>query len=139
VEPGVAGRLDQRQLELERLPAVARVALEHDPTYTWSPLDFELALIEATGNSWLYEVEVMLRDAWVSLSGGLLSDVGRHWEWLNEHRAMLSSMKSRNLAQVQRLVMAHLSLERFEEDLKSRGSRAKSGKRARATKGRTAT
>jgi GntR family transcriptional repressor for pyruvate dehydrogenase complex len=124
---------------LQRLVDAQAEALENDADYEWQPLEFELAMVEITGNTWLYEVEVMLRDAWLSLSGGLLSDVGRHWEWLNEHRAMLSSMRSRNLAQVQRLVMAHLSLERFEEDLKSRGSRAKSGKRARATKGRTAT
>lgn len=97
--------------------------LERDPTYTWQPLDFELALIEATGNTWLYDVEVMLRDAWQSLSGGLRASVGRHSEWLAEHRAILASVRSRNVTQAQRLVMAHVSLERFEEDLRTSGRR----------------
>jgi GntR family transcriptional repressor for pyruvate dehydrogenase complex len=93
--------------------------LARDPGYAWEPLDFELALIEATGNTWLYEVEVMLRDAWRSLSGGLRASVSRHSEWLAEHRAILASIRSRNVTQAQRLVMAHVSLERFEEDLRS--------------------
>ena len=102
--------------------------IEKDPTYTWQPLDFELALIEATGNTWLYDVEVMLRDAWQSLSGGLRASVGRHSEWLAEHRAILASIRSRNVTQAQRLVMAHVSLERFEEDLRAaRGAGAKTG------------
>jgi len=108
--------------DLDRLQALVDEhahAIEHDPTYTWSPLDFELALIEATGNSWLYEVEVMLRDAWLSLSGGLRASVGRHSEWLSEHRAILASVRSRNATQAQRLVLAHVSLERFEEDLRA--------------------
>jgi GntR family transcriptional repressor for pyruvate dehydrogenase complex len=108
--------------DLDRLQALidehAR-ALEDDSTYAWSPLDFELALIEATGNTWLYEVEVMLRDAWLSLSGGLRASVSRHSEWLAEHRAILASIRSRNVLQAQRLVMAHVSLERFEEDLRA--------------------
>lgn len=108
--------------DLDRLEALidehAR-ALEHDASYAWSPLDFELALIEATGNTWLYEVEVMLRDAWLSLSGGLRASVSRHSEWLAEHRAILASIRSRNVTQAQRLVMAHVSLERFEEDLRA--------------------
>jgi GntR family transcriptional repressor for pyruvate dehydrogenase complex len=93
--------------------------LQRDPPQTWEPLAFELAVVELTGNSWLYDVEVMLRDAWLELSGGLRASVGRHDEWLSEHRAILASMRSRNVAQVQRLVLAHLSLERFEEDLQS--------------------
>jgi GntR family transcriptional regulator, transcriptional repressor for pyruvate dehydrogenase complex len=109
--------------------------LETDPTYVWEPLAFELALVEASGNSWLYEVEVMLRDAWRSLSRDIRSSVGRHWEWHNEHRAILASVRSGNAAQVQRLVIAHLALERFEEDLQSRGRR---GKR-RTTAARTST
>jgi GntR family transcriptional repressor for pyruvate dehydrogenase complex len=104
--------------------------LEKDPTYTWQPLGFELALIEATGNTWLYDVEVMLRDAWQSLSGGLRASVGRHSEWLAEHRAILASIRSRNVTQAQRLVMAHVSLERFEEDLRAaRGAGAKTTSR----------
>jgi GntR family transcriptional repressor for pyruvate dehydrogenase complex len=93
-------------------------------------LAFELAVVETTGNSWLYGVEVMLRDAWRSLSGDLRDSVRHHDEWLSEHRAILASMRSRNVAQVQRLVIAHLSLERFEDDLKSRG---KGGTRRHAT------
>lgn len=108
--------------DLERLEAMiddhAR-ALEADSSYTWPPLDFEIALIEATGNTWLYQVELMLRDAWLSLSGGLRASVSRHSEWLAEHRAILASVRSRNAAQAQRLVMAHVGLERFEEDLRA--------------------
>ncbi len=108
--------------DLDRLQALidehAR-ALAEDSTYAWSPLDFELALIEATGNTWLYEVEVMLRDAWLSLSGGLRASVSRHSEWLAEHQAILASVRSRNVTQAQRLVMAHVSLERFEEDVRA--------------------
>lgn len=104
--------------------------LKEDPAYVWEPLAFELAIVEATGNSWLYDVEVLLRDSWLSLSGGLRASVGRHWEWHHEHRAILASIQSGNVTQVQRLVMAHLSVERFEEDLQSRGTR---GKRRSAT------
>jgi GntR family transcriptional regulator, transcriptional repressor for pyruvate dehydrogenase complex len=103
--------------------------MEQDSEYTWTPLAFELALIEATGNSWLYDVEIMLRDAWLSLSGGLRASVGRHAEWLSEHRAILASIRSRNVSQAQRLVMAHLSLERFEEDLRSPGKARPKGRK----------
>jgi GntR family transcriptional repressor for pyruvate dehydrogenase complex len=85
----------------------------------WEPLAFELAVAEMSGNSWLSEVEFMLRDAWLTLSVGLLETVGRHQEWLAEHRAILASMRARNVLQAERLLVAHLSLERFEEDLKS--------------------
>ena len=108
--------------DLDRLQALidehAR-ALADDSAYAWSPLDFELALIEATGNTWLYDVEVMLRDAWLSLSGGLRASVSRHSEWLAEHQAILASVRSGNATQAQRLVLAHVSLERFEEDLRA--------------------
>ena len=93
--------------------------LEQDPNFTWEPLGFELAVTEISGNTWLHDVELMLRDAWLSLSAGLRTTVGRHQEWLTEHRAIVASMRSRNVVQAQRLVMAHLSLERFEEDLES--------------------
>lgn len=108
--------LDQLEVMLNDLEA----QLEADESFAWEPLAFELALVEITGNSWLYEVETNLRDAWLSLSGGLRSSVGRYREWLSEHRAILASIRSRNVAQVQRLVMAHLSVERFEDDLRSR-------------------
>ena len=113
---------------LERLVEGHARRLKADPGFTWSPLDFELALIEATGNTWLYEIELMLRDAWLSLSGGLRASVGRHAEWLAEHRAILASIRSRNVSQAQRLVMAHLNLERFEDDLRAarRGRRGSS-------------
>ncbi|HKN97681.1 MAG TPA: GntR family transcriptional regulator [Pseudonocardiaceae bacterium] len=94
--------------------------LEADPDHEWEPLAFELALVELTGNGWLHDIEVMLRDAWLELSGGLRSSVGRHREWLSEHHAILASVRSRNAAQAQRLVIAHLNLERFEHDLRSR-------------------
>ncbi|TDC16597.1 FadR family transcriptional regulator [Actinomadura bangladeshensis] len=93
--------------------------LRIDPDFAWEPLGFELAVVEISGNTWLYEVELMLRDSWLALSTGLRASVGRHEEWLTEHRAIVASMRSRNLVQAQRLVMAHLNLERFEEDLAS--------------------
>ena len=111
--------------------------LRTDPDYTWEPLAFELAVVETTGNTWLYDVEAMLRDAWLSLSEGLLSSIGRHREWLTEHRAILASMRSRNVAQVQRLVIAHVSLQRFEDDMRASGASRRRSRAARATTGRT--
>lgn len=96
--------------------------LNEDLSFTWEPLGFELAVASMSGNTWLHEIEERLRDAWVRLSSGLRATVGRHAEWHAEHRAILASMRTRNVAQAQRLVMAHLSLERFEEDL-AKGSR----------------
>jgi GntR family transcriptional repressor for pyruvate dehydrogenase complex len=96
-----------------------QASMAEDPDFAWEPLGFELAVVEITGNSWLHEVELLLRDSWLALSSGLRASVGRHEEWLAEHRAILASMRSRNVTQVQRLVMAHLSLERFEDDLEA--------------------
>jgi GntR family transcriptional repressor for pyruvate dehydrogenase complex len=104
---------------LERLLDAQARHVESDGDYAWEPLAFELAIVEITGNSWLYEIELMLRDAWRALSLDLRASVGRYAEWHSEHRAILASMRSRNVAQVQRLVAVHLSLERFEEDLRS--------------------
>lgn len=109
--------------DLDRLEALVdrHEQAVHDGDQTpWEPLTFELALIEMTGNTWLYELELRLREAWLSLSGGLRSSIGRHQEWAAEHRAILASLRSRNVSQAQRLVMAHVSLERFEEDLEAR-------------------
>jgi GntR family transcriptional repressor for pyruvate dehydrogenase complex len=111
--------------------------IRDDPDFVWEPLGFELAVVEISGNSWLYDVELMLRDSWLALSTGLRATVGRHKEWLTEHRAIVASMRSRNVTQAQRLVMAHLSLERFEEDLESRSSAPKN--KSRKTSGRRAT
>lgn len=94
--------------------------LNEDPSFTWEPLGFELLVASMSGNTWLYEIEERLRDAWVRLSSGLKTTVGRHVEWHTEHRAILASMRTGNVAQAQRLVMAHLSLERFENDLAKR-------------------
>jgi GntR family transcriptional repressor for pyruvate dehydrogenase complex len=109
--------------DLDRLEALVDdhelALLNGDPT-PWEPLTFELALIEMTGNTWLYELELRLREAWQSLSQGLISSIGRHQEWAAEHRAILACLRSRNVTQAQRLVMAHVSLERFEEDLEAR-------------------
>jgi GntR family transcriptional repressor for pyruvate dehydrogenase complex len=99
--------------------------LAENPNFSWEPLGFEMAIVELTANSWLYDVESMLREAWVGLSSGLRTSVGRHHEWQSEHRAILASMRSRNVTQAQRMVMAHLSLERFEEDMERRANRLK--------------
>jgi GntR family transcriptional repressor for pyruvate dehydrogenase complex len=92
--------------------------VQRDPGYSWEPLAFELAIIEVTGNTWLYEVELQLREAWLSLSRGLRASVARYGEWVSEHQAIMASLRSRNALQAQRLVMAHVSFERFEEDLR---------------------
>lgn len=110
---------DQDLLGLQQFLEIQERQFIENPDFTWEPLGFELAVIELSGNSWLYEVELMLREAWLSLSTGLRTRVGRHEEWLSEHHAIVASMRSRNVTQAQRLVMAHLSLERFEEDIES--------------------
>jgi GntR family transcriptional regulator, transcriptional repressor for pyruvate dehydrogenase complex len=103
---GLENFLDDQERELAK-----------NPDFSWEPLGFEIAIVELTANSWLYDVELMLRDAWRGLSSGLRTTVGRHHEWQSEHRAILASMRSRNATQAQRLVIAHLSFERFEEDI----------------------
>lgn len=91
--------------------------LARDPDFSWEPLAFELAIVEMTGNTWLYDVEQELAKAWRALSKDLRNSIGRHREWHAEHDAILASIRSGNVAQAQRLVLAHLSLERFEQDL----------------------
>ncbi|HKN95485.1 MAG TPA: GntR family transcriptional regulator [Pseudonocardiaceae bacterium] len=93
--------------------------------YDWEPLAFELAVVELTGNSWLYDIEVKLAEAWRSLSGDLRATIGRHHEWHAEHNAILASIRNGNVTQAQRLVMAHLSLDRVEEDLAAQAKPAR--------------
>jgi GntR family transcriptional repressor for pyruvate dehydrogenase complex len=123
--------------DLDRLQQMVDEQARHvngDPDYSWEPLAFELALIEVTGNTWLYEVELQLREAWLSLSRGLLASVARHGEWVSEHQAIMASLRSRNALQAQRLVMAHVSFERFEEDLHApRPAKGRAPRRRRAT------
>lgn len=126
---------DDDLASLQRMLDEQESQMSQDPDFTWEPLGFELAVVELSGNSWLYDVELMLRESWLALSSGLRSSVGRHEEWHTEHRAIVASMRSRNVVQAQRLVMAHLSLERFEEDLASPVPKSKS----RKTPGRQAT
>lgn len=102
----------------------------------WEPLGFELAVVEVTGNTWLYEVETQLRDAWLSLSRGMRGSIARYEEWLNEHRAIVASIRARNPIQAQRLVMVHLSLERLEGDLRSTAEKTARRTRTREMKGR---
>jgi len=125
---------DEDLLGLQRFLDEQERQLAVDPNFTWEPLGFELLVVELSSNGWLYEIELMLRDAWLSLSTGLRTSVGRHTEWLAEHRAIVASMRSRNVTQAQRLVMAHLSLERFEDDLASVKSSPRTKPR-RPTKG----
>jgi len=114
---------------LQRLVDQQARRVQRDPGYAWEPLAFELALIEVTGNTWLYEVELQLREAWLSLSRGLRASVARYGEWVSEHQAIMASLRSRNALQAQRLVMAHVSLERFEEDLQA-APRRRRGRKA---------
>ena len=116
---------DEDLLGLEQFLDDQERELADNPNFVWEPLGFEMAIVELTANSWLYEVESMLRDAWVGLSSGLRTSVGRHHEWQSEHRAIVASMRSRNVTQARRLVIAHLSLERFEEDLEKRSDHHK--------------
>ena len=125
---------DEDLLGLQRFLDEQERQFAVDPNFTWEPLGFELLVVELSSNGWLYEIELMLRDAWLSLSTGLRTSVGRHAEWLAEHRAIVASMRSRNVTQAQRLVMAHLSLERFEDDLASIKTNPRS-KLRRPTKG----
>jgi GntR family transcriptional repressor for pyruvate dehydrogenase complex len=104
---------------LQRLVDEQARRVAGEPGYSWEPLAFELAMIEVTGNTWLYEVELQLREAWLSLSRGLRASVARYAEWVSEHQAIMASLRSRNALQAQRLVMAHVSFERFEEDLRA--------------------
>lgn len=121
--------------QLERMLDEQEAAMRADPDYAWEPLSFETMLCEITGNTWLYDLEVMLRESWLTLSGGLRSSVSRHWEWFSEHRAILASIRSRNVPQVQRMVVAHLSLERFEEDLNQRNTTTSKNNRNGQRKG----
>ncbi|TEA78762.1 FadR/GntR family transcriptional regulator [Allopusillimonas ginsengisoli] len=129
IEIAVVNAVVQRASEedfdrLEQLLDQQAEEMTKNPSYAWEPLEFELALIEITGNTWLYEVELMLQDAWRSLSGGLKASVGRYAEWHSEHRAILASLRSRNVTQAQRLVMAHVSFDRFEADLQAPRTRS---------------
>lgn len=117
VTAAVQRATDEDLASLQQMLEQQGTRLADDPDFVWEPLEFELAIVEMGGNSWLYDIELMLRDAWQTLSSGLRASVGRHTEWHAEHRAILASMRSRNITQAQRLVMAHLSLERFEQDL----------------------
>jgi GntR family transcriptional repressor for pyruvate dehydrogenase complex len=128
---------DEDLASLQRMLDEQEERLAVDPNFVWEPLGFELAVVEISGNSWLYDVESLLRDSWLALSSGLRASVGRHGEWLSEHRAIVASMRSRNVAQAQRLVMAHLNLERFEEDLASLATARKT--KSRKSSGRSAT
>ena len=106
--------------DLARLQAVLdqqAIDLAGARAYDWEPLAFELAVVEMTGNTWLYDIEVKLAEAWRHLSGDLRATIGRHHEWHAEHNAILASIRNGNVAQAQRLVIAHLSLDRVEEDL----------------------
>lgn len=127
VSAAVIRATDEDFDRLEEIINEHEAALKQDAGFAWEPLTFELALAEISGNSWLFEIESKLRDAWRDLSGGLRSSVGRHGEWNSEHRAILASLRSRNVIQAQRLVTSHVSLERFEEDLQQR-QRARSPK-----------
>jgi GntR family transcriptional repressor for pyruvate dehydrogenase complex len=120
------GRLEQFLDEQERL-------MESAPGARWRPLGFELGVVEIAGNPVLAQFEQLLAELWESLSPGLLVSVGHYREWMSEHRAILASLRSGNAAQARRLVIAHVAVERFEQDFPSRADRG------RATAGRKGT
>lgn len=95
-------------------------AVERSPDFAWRPLGFELAVVEIAANPLFVEFEQVLADHWKALSPSLLLSVGHYREWFAEHRAILASMRSRNVAQVRRLVTAHVHADRFEQDIRSR-------------------
>jgi GntR family transcriptional repressor for pyruvate dehydrogenase complex len=105
---------------LEQFLDGQEAAVERNPELAWEPLGFELQLAEIAGNPVLLEIEQLLAELWRSLSPGILYTVGHYREWLTEHRAILASMRSRNAMQVQRLVLAHVNVDRFERDLQQR-------------------
>ena len=109
-------RLEQLTDEQER--AFARGIEE-----TWEPLAFEVAVAEIAGNPILREFEQMLGKLWKALSPQLIVTEAHGREWFAEHRAIIASMRSRNLAQVRRLVLAHVNVERFEHDPAPAGDR----------------
>lgn len=96
---------------LEELLDDYESALTADVCFAWKPLTFELALIEMTGNPWLYEFELDIRASWMSLSPSRRAIFARHHDWLSEHRAILASLRSRDVAQVQRLVIGHVGFQ----------------------------
>ena len=99
--------------------------IERTPDARWQPLGFELAVVEITANPVLVQFEQLLAELWQSLSPGLLVSVGHYREWMAEHRAILASLRSRNAAQARRLVLAHVAVERFEQDLQNRAEHAR--------------
>lgn len=122
-------RLEQFLNEQEQL-------IKHAPGARWQPLGFELAVAEIAANPVLVQFEQLLAELWQSLSPRLLVSVGHYREWMAEHRAILASLRSRNAAQARRLVLAHVAVERFEQDFRTR-SRAEQA-RAHAAKGGSA-
>lgn len=98
---------------------------EFDPA--WEPLAFELAVVEIAGNPLLSEFEQLLAGLWKTLSPRLIVSTAHYREWFAEHRAILASMRNRNPGQVQRLVLAHVTIERFIDDLAQRPRRLAAG------------
>ena len=101
---------------LERLTDEQEQAFARGVDETWEPLAFEIAVAEMAGNPILSEFEQMLGRLWKALSPQLIVTEAHGREWFAEHRAIIASMRSRNLAQVRRLVLAHVNVERFEHD-----------------------
>jgi GntR family transcriptional repressor for pyruvate dehydrogenase complex len=108
---------------LERLTDEQEQAFARGIDETWEPLAFEIAVAEIAGNPILREFEQVLGRLWKALSPHLIVTEAHGREWFAEHRAIIASMRSRNLAQVRRLVLAHVNVERFEHDPAPAGAR----------------
>jgi GntR family transcriptional repressor for pyruvate dehydrogenase complex len=108
---------------LERLTDEQEQAFARGIDETWEPLAFEIAVAEIADNPILGEFEHMLGRLWKTLSPQLIVTEAHGREWFAEHRAIIASMRSRNLAQVRRLVLAHVNVERFEHDPAPAGAR----------------
>lgn len=101
-------------VELDRLLDDHAAGLRRGDEAPWDPMSFELAVVRLSGNALLIAFEESLRERWMLTWAGRTIDGHRYDEWLAEHRAVLASMRTGNVGQVQRLLVAHVNVERLE-------------------------
>ena len=103
--------------DLEALLKAQQKRLAEQMSWMWSPLEFELAVAESTGNVLLVQMQEMLRDLCVGLSSDFRRTVDHTLEWMHEHRVVLDAIRGRNPTRARDAVLLHLDLERIERDL----------------------
>lgn len=99
---------------LDRLLDDHAAAVRRGDQEPWPPMSFELAVVRLSGNTLLIAFEESLLERWIATWAGRTFDGHRYDEWVAEHRAVLASLRTGNVAQVQRLLVAHLNVERLE-------------------------